>query len=89
MMDELRDYRFYAEDMIHPNQVAIDYIWERFADTHITPESFSIMKEVDTVQKGRQHRPFNPDSEEHKSFLLKLEQKAKSLKDKYPHIIFK
>ncbi|QEE48186.1 GSCFA domain-containing protein [Flavobacterium alkalisoli] len=89
MMDELRDYRFYAEDMIHPNQVAIDYIWERFAESHITLEAFTTMKEVDTVQKGMHHRSFNPESEQHKNFLLKLEQKAKSLKDKYPHIIFK
>ena len=89
MMDELRDYRFYAEDMIHPNQVAIDYIWERFAESNITPEAFVTMKEVDTVQKGMQHRSFNPESEQHKNFIFKLEQKAKSLKDKHPHITFK
>ena len=55
MMDELRDYRFYAEDMIHPNQIAIDYIWQRFSETCISEESHSIMKEVETIQKGLTH----------------------------------
>jgi lysophospholipase L1-like esterase len=62
MMDELRDYRFYAEDMLHPSQMAIDYIWERFSETTVSQESHSIMKEVETIQKGLAHRPFNPNS---------------------------
>ena len=88
MMDELRDYRFYAPDMIHPNTIAIDYIWERFTESHISEEAHSTMKEVDAIQKGLQHRPFNPDSEEHKAFLEKLRQRAEKLKDKYPYISF-
>lgn len=66
MMDELRDYRFYAEDMIHPNRTAIDYIWQRFAENWVTPEAHQTMKLADSIQKGLQHRPFNPDSESHK-----------------------
>lgn len=87
-MDELRDYRFYAEDMIHPNQVAMDYIWERFSETFISEESHSIMKEVETIQKGLQHRPFNPNSESHQQFLSKLQDKMAKIQKQFPKIQF-
>jgi hypothetical protein len=88
MMDELRDYRFYAEDMVHPNQVAIDYIWERFFQTQITEESHSIMEEVGSIQKGLQHRPFNPSSESHKKFEEKLREKITILVSQYSFMKF-
>ncbi len=88
MMDELRDYRFYAPDMIHPNNVAIDYIWERFTERNISDTAYPAMKEADAIQKGLQHRPFNPNSEEHKTFLEKLQQRINKLKEKYSHISF-
>lgn len=88
MMDELRDYRFYAEDMLHPSQIAIDYIWERFAETTVSKESHSIMKEVETIQKGLTHRPLNPNSESHKKFIENLNQKIKVLSLKFPNIKF-
>lgn len=88
MMDELRDYRFYAEDMIHPNQVAIDYIWQRFSETSISEESHSIMKEVETIQKGLAHRPFNLNSESHQQFLSKLHDKMVKLQKMFPQIQF-
>jgi hypothetical protein len=56
MMDELRDYRFYAEDMLHPNQVAIDYIWKRFKETNISETAFATMEEVKNVQKSLSHK---------------------------------
>ncbi len=88
MMDELRDYRFYAEDMLHPNQVAIDYIWERFFQTQITEANFPIMEEVGAIQKGLAHRPFNPNSESHQLFLANLTQKILLLEEKIPHLKF-
>lgn len=88
MMDELRDYRFYAEDMLHPNQIAIDYIWKLFSENNISENDFSIMKEVDEIQKSLRHRTFNPDSEQHKKFLAKLNQKIDALAGKLPHIKF-
>ena len=88
MMDELRDYRFYAEDMIHPNSVAIDYIWQRFSETSISEESHSIMKEVETIQKGLAHRPFNLNSESHQQFLSKLNDKMVKLQKQLPQIQF-
>lgn len=88
MMDELRDYRFYATDMIHPSQTAIDYIWECFTEAFITSEAQKTMKEADTIQKGLQHRPFNPDTGLHKAFTDKLAQKIILLRQRYPHISF-
>ena len=78
MMDELRDYRFYAQDMIHPNNTAIDYIWEKFADTWFSENSKATIKEVEVIQKGISHRPFNEKSEQHQQFLKKLEIKRKN-----------
>lgn len=88
MMDELRDYRFYTEDMVHPNQLAINYIWEKFQQVWITDEALNTMKMVDEVQKGLQHRPFNPDSQAHKNFLQNLEAKKTQLQSNFPHILF-
>ena len=87
-MDELRDYRFYSEDMLHPNQVAIDYIWERFSENYISAESQKIMEEVAVVQKSLLHRPFNPNSESHQKFLDNLKQKINTLAKKLPQIQF-
>ncbi|WP_299108112.1 GSCFA domain-containing protein [uncultured Tenacibaculum sp.] len=88
MMDELRDYRFYAEDMIHPNKTAINYIWEKFTSVWFDENSFTTMKEVDTIQKGIQHKPFNPNSEAHQQFFKKLQQKKETLIKAFPHITF-
>jgi hypothetical protein len=88
MIDELRDYRFYAEDMIHPNKTAINYIWERFAETRISESSKLTMKEVDTIQKGISHRPFNENSEQHQKFLTNLEIKKEKLNSIFNFIKF-
>lgn len=88
MMDELRDYRFYAEDMIHPNQTAIDYIWERFTYSLITPEAQETMKLADSIQKGLHHRPYNPDSQKYREFLSSLNDKIAALQKQHPHIQF-
>mgnify|MGYP001269699183 CR=1 FL=1 len=88
MMDELRDYRFYAEDMIHPNQVAINYIWERFTDAFMTDEALATMKMADSIQKGLQHRSFNPESLQHRDFLSNLNDKIAALQQQHPHIRF-
>ncbi|MBT8394918.1 MAG: GSCFA domain-containing protein [Flavobacteriaceae bacterium] len=88
MMDELRDYRYYAEDMLHPNKTAIDYIWERFQSVWISSDSIDTMNEVDTVQKAINHEAFNPKSIKHKAFLDQLEQKKVNLHNQYEHIVF-
>ncbi|MCP2028828.1 hypothetical protein L1276_003999 [Flavobacterium sp. HSC-32F16] len=88
MMDELRDYRFYNEDMLHPNQIAIDYIWKLFSENYISQESIFTMQEVDEIQKSLRHRSFNPESEQHQKFLAKLQQKMNLLGEKISHIQF-
>ncbi|MDW8852921.1 GSCFA domain-containing protein [Flavobacterium sp. MMLR14_040] len=88
MMDELRDYRFYGEDMLHPNQVAIDYIWHKFSENYIAEKAISIMNEIEEIQKSLRHRSFNPESEQHQKFLAKLQQRINVLGEKLPHIKF-
>ncbi|MDF0718005.1 GSCFA domain-containing protein [Muricauda sp. 334s03] len=89
MMDELRDYRFYGTDMVHPNQLAVDYIWERFTSVWISKNAYSVMDEVEAVQKGLLHRPFNPDSEVHQKFKTSLRAKITYLQERYPFMKFK
>lgn len=88
MMDELRDYRFYAKDMLHPSKTAIDYIWERFVETHIDETSYPIMEDVASIQKGLAHKPFNPNSKTHQHFLENLNHKIECLQKKIPSVIF-
>ena len=88
MMDELRDYRFYAEDMIHPSKIAIDYIWERFTEVWFSEQTKETMNKVETVQKGITHRSFNPTSEAHLKFLNNLQQKKETLLKAFPFMKF-
>jgi len=88
LMDELREYRFYKEDMVHPNQIAVDYIWEKFQSSWIQHETITIMKDVGTLQKGLAHRPFNPKAAAHTEFLSKLAIKAKALEARFPFMKF-
>ncbi|WP_418501383.1 GSCFA domain-containing protein [Flagellimonas sp.] len=88
MMDELRDYRFYGKDMLHPNELAVDYIWEKFRSAWISPDCLSVMEEVDSIQKGLMHRPFNPDSDGHQKFRASLQAKITYLQEKYPFMKF-
>ena len=88
MMDELRDYRFYAEDMLHPNRTAIDYIWEYFKSVWVSTEAYSTIQEVDSIQKILNHKPFNSESEEYKVLLEQLEKRKNDLNLKFSHIIF-
>tara|TARA_B100001750_G_scaffold248622_1_gene282770 strand:- start:50242 stop:51189 length:948 start_codon:yes stop_codon:yes gene_type:complete len=87
-MDELRDYRFYKEDMVHPNKLAIDYIWNKFKMVWISEGAYQVMDEIETVQKGLAHKPFQPKSEAHQQFLNNLQTKIKKLQDSHPHIKF-
>lgn len=84
MMDELRDYRFYADDMLHPSSLAIDFIWQKFANAAIADKSLEIIEEIKKIQAAKMHRAFNPNSEEHKRFLKTYFEKTKQLQQKYP-----
>lgn len=88
MMDELRDYRFYGRDMVHPNGLAIDYIWGRFLSAWISEKCLTVMDTVDAVQKGLHHRPFNPGSQQHLAFQNGLQEKIAYLEEHYPFMEF-
>ncbi|MCC1484045.1 GSCFA domain-containing protein [Winogradskyella immobilis] len=88
MMDELRDYRFYKTDMIHPNTTAIDYIWNCFITVWINDTTQKTRDIIQTIQKGLMHKPFNENSTQHQLFLKDLEIKIENLKANFPHISF-
>jgi len=88
MMDDLRDYRFYADDMLHPSKVAIEYIWDQFSETFFTKETMGIIIEVDKIIQAQNHRPLNPDTPGHKKFIENLENQKKDISKKYPFIRF-
>lgn len=83
VLDDLRDYRFYASDMMHPNQTAIDYVWDIFKEVWVASDVFSAMEKVAQIQKGLQHRAFNPNSDKHQQFLKKLVKQQENLFNNY------
>ena len=86
VLDELRDYRFYANDMAHPSPLAIDYVWERFAEHCIEKEAQSFMLQWEKICSGMEHRPFNPQAEKYKQFIEQIIEKIEELKRQYPYI---
>lgn len=82
--DELRDYRFYAEDMLHPSQQAVAYIWERFAEAFFSEDTRRFLEEWRPIKEALAHRPFRPDSDEYKEFIAATMRKAELLARKYP-----
>lgn len=81
--DELRDYRFYAPDMLHPSEQAIDYVWEQFIDWAFTPQLTAFARERSALLRDMQHRPINPNSEAHQQFLRKLAEKKRRFEEKW------
>lgn len=84
--DELRDYRFYADDMLHPSPVAVEYIWQRMVETFFSDEAKTFLREWAPLKKGFSHRPLNPDGDEYKAFLAKLHAEAQLLKQRYKNM---
>ncbi len=89
VLDELRDYRFYREDMIHPNETAIGYIWERFSDCFCGKETVKKLSEIEKLISAAQHRPFNSESKAFQEFILKNLKTLDNLEKKYPHLDFR
>ena len=82
MMDDLRDYRFYDADMLHPNDQAINYIWEVFQKSYFSDETIHFIRKWETIRNALQHRPFYPESEEHQRFIRNTIQQLKVLSTK-------
>lgn len=81
--DELRDYRFYASDMLHPSEQAVEYIWECFSASLFGADTLQFLKEWQPIREAINHRPFNPDSDAYKEFVNNTLVKVRALKQKY------
>lgn len=88
VMDELRDYRFYSKDLLHPNEIAIDYIWEKFVETNISTVAQGVMKQISDINNALAHRPINVDSIQHQNQLNTVRLKISELQQSYPHMTF-
>lgn len=84
--DELRDYRFYKEDMLHPSEQAVNYIWERFSELYFSKETSSFLEKWRPIKEALGHKPFNPDAEEYKLFMLRTMERIKELQRLYPEL---
>lgn len=86
VIDDLRDYRFFAEDMVHPNYAATNYVWEKFMAACIEEASRQLMKEIAVIAAARDHKPFNPSSAQHKKFMQANAEKVNRLIEQYPYL---
>lgn len=86
VIDDLRDYRFFAEDLVHPNYMATQYVWEKFSGACIDEESRILMERISKINSAMQHRPRQPESQQHKDFMLKMLNETLSLKELAPFV---
>ncbi|MBR1545686.1 MAG: GSCFA domain-containing protein [Prevotella sp.] len=85
--DELRDYRFYAADMLHPSEQAVDYIWERLSETYFSEATKQFLIEWHPIKQALEHKPFHPYSADYKAFMDKTMLKVTELQKKYPTFV--
>jgi hypothetical protein len=88
IMDELRDYRFYDEDMLHINKQGVDYIWEKFQGAYLSPSTIPLIKEITAIRLGTEHRPFNPAGRQHQIFMLKILERISAVEKLIPSADF-
>ena len=88
LVDELRDYRFYADDMAHPARVAIDYIWQRFGEATFGSDTHALHEKIEESVRAAEHRPFNSQSEEHRNFCRRMMAEIEALERQHPQLKF-
>ncbi len=88
LLDDLRDYRFYKDDFIHPNTLAINYIWQKFSESYIDKKAIPVMHKIDKIRQGLAHKSFNPDSPQDINRMHKLQADILNIKAKFPWITF-
>lgn len=86
MIDDLRDYRFFNSDLLHPNQIAIDYIFNYFENSFFSEETIKIYSEINKIISAKKHKPFNPKSETYFKFIKKINEDVEELKNQYPFL---
>jgi GSCFA family len=75
-MDDLRDYRFYESDMIHPSPIALDYIWKKFGQRHFSTDTQHLNDQIESVKKSLAHKAFHPETSAHQLFLKEMLKKC-------------
>ncbi|MCW3081581.1 MAG: hypothetical protein JWR87_3011 [Segetibacter sp.] len=88
VIDVLRDYRFYDVDLVHPNYAATEFVFEKFEDSFIDPDTRSYMEEIKKIASGYKHKPFQPQTQSHQSFLKSSFEKVRQLQEKLPELDF-
>lgn len=88
IMDDLRDYRFYGEDMLHLNTTAVNYIWQKFDQRFFNDETRNVLKKVDEINRAVAHKPFRPGSKDHLAFVEKTLQKIRQVESVFPYMDF-
>lgn len=88
LTDDLRDYRFYAADLAHPSAEAIEYVWEKFSEAALTPDSQKLLPQIERLVRATEHRPYNVDSEQHTAFKRQMLEYARELQNRYPKLDF-
>jgi hypothetical protein len=88
VLDDLRDYRFYAADMLHPSEVAVEYVWQFFSDTFFADNTQRLNERIGKIRSAAQHRPFHPDTEQHRAFVRAQLEAIKQLKQEMPGLDF-
>ncbi len=88
VIDELRDYRFYKDDLVHPTELAVDYVWEKFNDCFFDNETQQLNIEIAKIQSALSHKPFNTESEEYQKFTEKTQEQVTQIKVNYPFLDF-
>lgn len=88
LLDDLRDYRFFADDMLHPNKQAVDYIWEKFSETYFDDQTKRLIKQVQKIKQAAAHRPLKPDTDEYRKFAQKQLAKIEELKQQCSQLQF-
>ena len=86
LTDDLRDYRFYADDLVHPSTLAIEYIWQYFGDVFFDEKTKELNNRIEKITRSLEHKPFFPQSEKHKQFLAALQEEIKDFQAQYPYI---
>ncbi len=87
-MDDLRDYRFYEEDMIHPNAQMTNYIWKKFSETYFSRDTLELIEKLESLNRALNHKPYYPGLEEHRQFVTKQLKLIADLSKKYPYLNF-
>ncbi len=86
VIDDLRDYRFYKDDLVHPNETAVNYVWEHFVNSCIHPDSKQLLQAVADINRAGRHKPFNPDSPQHRQFRQTYARKVQQLQQQHPQL---